>query len=244
MGADLKNLKFMLLQARDPGDPMAEHEIDCFVRVIGCEQEQLMIHNLIHEKIDKTVLDEADIILFGGAGGYEVSKGGDWMPPVFEVMQELYEESKPTFSSCWGCQAMALALGGEVVNDRPNAEVGTFNVYLTEAGKSDPVFGGLPETFLGLMGHEDRVSRLPEGAILLASSDKVENQAFTFPDKPIYCTQFHPELNCEDLDIRVSSYPKYIHELCGMSYEKLIAGLRPVEEQLTIIRRFIESIFG
>ena len=32
-------------------------------------------------------------------------------------------------------------------------------------------------------------------AVLLATSERSENQAFHFPGVPIYCTQFHPELD-------------------------------------------------
>jgi GMP synthase-like glutamine amidotransferase len=49
------------------------------------------------------------------------------------------------------------------------------------------------------MGHEDIVIEIPPQATLLASSKKVTNQAYRFNDAPIYCTQFHPELNRSDL---------------------------------------------
>ena len=43
---------------------------------------------------------------------------------------------------------MARAMGGECVNDLPNAEVGTIELQLTDAGRDDPLFGQLPPTFL------------------------------------------------------------------------------------------------
>ena len=90
---------------------------------------------------------------------------------------------------------MARALGGECVNDLPNAELGTIELTLTEAGRNDPIFGQLPVTFTGQAGHEDHVVALPPDAVLLASSPRVPEQAFRFAGRPIYCTQFHPELD-------------------------------------------------
>ena len=69
--------------------------------------------------------------------------------------------AKPAFASCWGFQALARALGGEVVTDLVRAEVGTFEIQLTAAGRSDPLFGPLGERFLAQLGHQDVVTRLP-----------------------------------------------------------------------------------
>jgi GMP synthase (glutamine-hydrolysing) len=81
---------------------------------------------------------------------------------------------------------MARAMGGEVVHDLGRAEIGTNRLWLTDAGKNDPVFGPLSDVFFGQMGHEDIVTRLPPGAVLLAFSQRVQNQAYCFPDRPIF----------------------------------------------------------
>ena len=137
-------------------------------------------------------------------------------------MNYLYESSKTTFASCWGFQAMAKAKGGEVVQDLKEAELGTTELWLTEEGKKDHVFKNLPTNFFAQMGHEDIVKKLPQEAILLASSKKVKNEAFTFKNKPIYCTQFHPELNKNDLKKRMQIYPEYVTKILGISQEEFI----------------------
>ncbi|MHC4141884.1 MAG: hypothetical protein ACYSUF_08425 [Planctomycetota bacterium] len=48
----------------------------------------------------------------------------------------------------------------------------------------------------------------------------MENQAFRFPGKHIYCTQFHPELNRRTLLDRLRKYPSYVEEIGGMPYEE------------------------
>lgn len=116
----------------------------------------------------------------------------------------------PRSASCWGFQAMARAMGAEVVTDHSFAEVGTIWLELTPEVKQDPVFGPLGDRFQVQIGHEDIMTKLPPGATLLASSGTVRNGAFRFDGKPIYCTQFHPELDREGLVLRIAAYPEYL----------------------------------
>ena len=134
---------------------------------------------------------------------------------------------------------MARALGGEVVTDHDLAEVGTLTLELTPEGSRDPVFGPLGPRFQVQIGHEDIVTELPKGAVLLASSDRVRNEAFRFEGKPIYCTQFHPELDREGLIKRIGYYPEYL-PLTGYSTMEEFAEATPeTPETEAILRRFM-----
>ena len=55
-------------------------------------------------------------------------------------MKFLFDKSKETFGSCWGFQAMAKAIGGEVINNIKLAELGTIELKLTKKGKKS-IFG-------------------------------------------------------------------------------------------------------
>jgi GMP synthase (glutamine-hydrolysing) len=216
-----ETLRYLLLQVRDADDPMREHEVTCFARALRCRREQISEFDLLKAGPTTARLGQVDIVLLGGSGDYLVSEGGAWLDPALEAMRVLHETSKPTFASCWGFQAMAQALGGRVVADMTRAEVGTHDVYLTDAGRDDPVFGRLADagdSFPAQMGHQDVVDRIPTGAVLLAAT-KLANQAFHFPGKPIYCTQFHPELDRETLLDRLRRYPKYIEKITGLHYD-------------------------
>ena len=139
---------------------------------------------------------------------------------------------------------MARAMGGRVIHDLERAELGTHVLRLTEAGKADPVFGELSETFEGQMGHEDRVAELPPGVTLLASTDNVANQAYRFNDRPIYCTQFHPELNSDDLLGRVRVYPEYAEKIGNIPASRLGEMCRDTPEAEALLRRFVTHVFG
>jgi GMP synthase (glutamine-hydrolysing) len=71
-------------------------------------------------------------------GHHSAVRGGPWLQGALDAMVKLYKEGKPTFASCWGFQALAMALGGDVVTDRDRTEVGTVWMELTPEGQKDP----------------------------------------------------------------------------------------------------------
>ena len=236
--------RFLLLQVRNADDPMCEHEIQCFARSFRCDTDQIQVFDLLSGVPSDETLDAADVVLLGGSGDYSVARGGPWLPAALETMHELYEYSKPTFASCWGFQAMARAMGGEVVTDHDLAEVGTVTLALTPEGRADPVFGPLGSHFAVQIGHEDIVTRLPPGAVLLASSDRVANEAFRFEGKPIYCTQFHPELDRTGIIKRIAYYPEYLPLTGHATLDEFASSTPETPETEAILRRFLAVVFG
>ncbi len=234
--------EFLLLQVRNADDPMREQEVGCFSRALECRPAQIRVFDLISGVPTVAELNRVDVVLLGGSGDYSVAEGGEWLPPALEAMQELYELGKPTFASCWGFQAMARALGGEVVTDKSRAELGSVEVHLTEAGRQDPLFSPLGDRFLAPMGHQDCVVRLPPEAVLLASSEKVQNQAFRIAGKPIYCTQFHPELNRKALIERVRAYPQYVETITGLPIDEFAKTCQETEATNQLLGRFVRQL--
>jgi GMP synthase (glutamine-hydrolysing) len=240
----LTRVCYLLLQVRNPGDPMRDHEVRCFARALKCGPSQIRVFDLISGVPGKKLLDGVDVVLLGGSGDYSVAEGGPWLAAALEAMRELHDWGKPTFASCWGFQAMARALGGAVVTDLSRAELGTHLVRLSDAGQHDPVFAPLGEAFLAQMGHQDIVIQLPPDAVLLASTDRVANQAFCFPGKPIYCTQFHPELRREDLLLRLDAYPQYVECIAGTTVDEFAALCRDTPETESLLRRFVRHVLA
>lgn len=234
------DLRMLLLQVRNDDDPMRVHEVGCFERCFGLGDRQIEIFDLLSGVPSAALLENADVVLLGGSGDYSVARGGPWLPAALEAMVGLYEASKPTFASCWGFQAMARAMGGEVVTDQSRAEVGVTWMELTAAGRDDPVFGPLGMRFQALSGHEDHVVELPDEAVLLASSQVSENQAFHFPGRPIYCTQFHPELDKAGLMERMRRYPLYISLAGAGSLEELDEITPETPHTEGILERFLQ----
>jgi GMP synthase (glutamine-hydrolysing) len=233
-------MRFLLLQVRNQDDPMRLHEVEVFARSIGCSTEAITVLDCLSEPITPERFHGYTMALIGGSGNYSACGHEPWLLRTLDGLRMIYERHLRLFASCWGFQALARALGGKVVNDRQRAEVGTHHLYLTEAGKRDPLFGYLPIPFSAQMGHEDHVVELPPGAVRLASSKSVENQAYTFADRPIYATQFHPELHAADLFLRIRQYPDYLMLITGLTFERFEQQIHDTPECAQLIRRLIK----
>ena len=216
----MKQKKILLLQARKEHDPMILHEKLCFSKQL--KNTAIDTLDVIRDQIYLADLQKYDGFIIGGSGDFSVARGGPWLSKVLDLMEYLYDNNKITFASCWGFQIMAKAKGGDVQTNLSQAELGTTKLWLTDQGKCDKIFKNLPSFFFAQMGHEDIVTKLPKDAILLASSEKVKNQAFCFKKKPIYCTQFHPELTKNDIKKRMKIYPQYIEKILGITQQEFI----------------------
>ena len=110
------------------------------------------------------------------------------------ILRQAVAGDIPTLGICLGGQLLASALGAEVRRgDR--CEIGFYRIPLTEAGRRDALFAGLPGYQLAFHWHED-VFELPTGAILLASNENTPHQAFRYGPRA-YGLQFHIELNAQ-----------------------------------------------
>lgn len=233
-----RSYRYLLIQIRDQDDPVRLQEVDCFARALACDQSAIEVFNLLSDELQVSDLRGVDMAMIGGSGRYSVTSNAPWLTRGLRSLVHLVESGRPTFGSCWGFQALARALGGTVKHDLENAELGTNPVTLTDAGKQDPIFSQLPDTFLAYMGHEDRVTQLPPGAVLLASTAKVAQQAFCLHDRPVYCTQFHPELNLAMLLRRVEAYPEYCERIAKIPFTQFRSLCREALESEGLLRLF------
>ena len=221
---------------------MRGNELAAFVRATGALPEQISVLDVLSRQITRDALAGHQVVLIGGSGNYSACDGGDWLLRTLDGLRLIYELHFPMFASCWGFQALARALGGRVQNDRSRADVGTHWLQLTDAARDDPVFGCLPDPFLAQVGHEDHVVELPPGAIRLAYSERVANQAYTFADRPLYATQFHPELRAADLSARIEQYPEYLKLITGLTMDEFRQQIQDSPDSESLIPRFLAQL--
>jgi len=239
-------IRILLLQARAPGDPSLEHERACFARAAGVAMQQIRPHDLTMGPPCNKVVACCDAIMVGGAGEFYVSRRD--LPHhdrTVEALAALAADGPPVFASCFGYQLLVEALGGEIQHDPERMEVGTFDLTLTDAGRADPLFGALPEVFTAQLGHKDRAVRPPPGVPNLAASPRSPYQALRVPDRPVWATQFHPELHHTD---NIWRYERYL-AIYGQHHDEaerraVIAAHRPSPESSTLIARFMDLIFS
>jgi GMP synthase (glutamine-hydrolysing) len=171
---------------------MAAQELRCFQETAGLPSLEL-VHASV-TPLDDRLLDGTELFFFGGSGAYSVLDDVPWVHAMLDFLVRVVDARRPAWASCFGFQGLALALGGEVNRDDARQELGAFPVDRTAAGRADPLFGGLPDTFPVQLGHQDHVDRLPPGVTLLATGRQVRNQAFKVDGAPFWASQFHPEL--------------------------------------------------
>lgn len=107
------------------------------------------------------------------------------------IRQWVNERRAPFLGVCLGHQLLADALGGKVgLMSEP--EIGVLEVKLTDAGRSAPLFEGMPAAFPVLQWHSAEVSELPRHAVKLAESGQCAIQAFQIGEKA-YGIQYHVE---------------------------------------------------
>jgi GMP synthase (glutamine-hydrolysing) len=102
----------------------------------------------------------------------------------------IYESRLPVMGICYGVQAIAYQLGGQVAQGAKR-EYGHTILHISAEGC--PLFAGLPSSLPVWMSHGDQVIELPPGFKTLAYT---ENAPFAVigNDSGIYGLQFHPEV--------------------------------------------------
>ena len=171
--------------------------------------------DVITEELTLDRLQFCDAVLVGGSGEYSVLDESKIIGDFIDYLGEIVQSDIPMFASCFGFQALALAYGGKVVHIEDKAEVGTYEIFSTQAAASDPLFRSLPNKYLAQLGHQDHVVNLPSQFVHLAYSEKTDHQAYKVSNKLVYATQFHPELTYLDNRKRFARYMSIYGALFG-----------------------------
>jgi GMP synthase (glutamine-hydrolysing) len=115
-----------------------------------------------------------------------------YLPDVAALMRDMTAQGRAVLGICLGSQILARAFGAQ--NHLGTApEFGWCDVALTDAGRADPVFAGLGDSFPIFEFHTDTFS-LPETAVHLAHTKTAPHQAFRI-GRATYGMQFHFEAN-------------------------------------------------
>ena len=237
-------MKILLLQARHPDDPAKAEEVGSFARRSGVELKAITPHDLLQGPPALEELNGWDVLMVGGSGDFYLSQGDlPFQEETLSFLGGVVERGFPTFASCFGYQCLVVALGGELLYDPQNTELGTLDIHLTPAGIEDELFSILPATFAGQLGHKDRAIHPPPGLPNLAFSDRCAHQALRVPDKPIWATQFHPELDRETNYGRFQTYlDGYANAMSPDELARAHLHYRESPETATLLPAFLEIV--
>ena len=223
---------------------MGTHEEECIRENTGGEFNYTTV-NALTCNLDDVHPAQYDGIIIGGSGDYSSyhPKSQAWVEPLLRFMQRALENNTPGFGLCFGHQLLGTLMGSTVETNPELAEVGTIELSLTAAGKSDPIFGKIPASFFAQTGHSDYVTHAPPGVTVLVQGGKIPTQAFKVNDKNFYSTQFHPDLSGEQARERYRAYREKIKAQGVHDGEKLfILGKNDATELLAHFGELVRTL--
>ncbi|KAL2121073.1 hypothetical protein VTJ04DRAFT_5100 [Mycothermus thermophilus] len=160
------------------------------------------------------LLDSIDAILISGSK-HNAFDNEPWIVNLVSFVQKALEKGIKVVGICFGHQILARALSTPVGRADAGWEVSVTPTQLTPAGQK--IFGTDRQTLYLQQMHRDQVFGVPDGAELLASSDKCPNHGFWIPGK-VLTVQGHPEFTAEimreilDLRKEAGIFPEGVYE--------------------------------
>ncbi|GAA5151993.1 glutamine-hydrolyzing GMP synthase [Pseudonocardia eucalypti] len=164
----------------------------------------------------------AALILSGGPSSV-YAEGAPSVDP------ELFNVGIPVLGLCYGFQAMARALGGEVAPDGTREYGRTELTVSAEAGR---LHQGLPGRHPVWMSHGDSVVRAPEGFTVTASSERAAVAAFEDLDRRLAGVQYHPEVGHSPHGQEVLR--RFLRDVAGVSPSWTTASI--IEDTVDAVR--------
>ena len=191
-------------------------------------RECRVFSEIVHHSLPAEALrarDPLGIILSGGPASIHA----DGAPVLDPALLEL---GVPVLGICYGMQAMAAALGGEVARTGA-AEFG--RTALSDS--SGELFHDIGDATTCWMSHNDSVVRAPAGFAVTASTPGAPVAAMEAPERGLYGVQFHPE---------VAHTPRGTDLIKNFLFRACAApatwtALAVIDEQVEAIRRQVGS---
>ena len=131
------------------------------------------------------------LIVMGGPFHVDEEEKFPFLVEEKESIRAAVANEMPYLGICLGGQLLASCLGAKVPKN-PGPEIGYYDVTLTEEGRQDPLFKGLPKTLRMMQWHFDTFDQ-PVGTHLLATTPTCKNQAIRH-GRNAYGIQFHFEV--------------------------------------------------
>jgi GMP synthase (glutamine-hydrolysing) len=200
-------MRLLLLQIRH--DPrVRQEEYDSFVRYCRVQPEEIDVLNVFDTpSFGAEVLTGYDALLVGGASEASVLEPENYpaVPYCVELLRHCIAVDFPVFASCFGFQLAVLALGGEIIRDQANFEMGSLPISLRPDAAEDLLFHDVADGFHAIAVHRERSVLCPPGAIELAYTQPCSH-AFRVVGKRFWACQFHPEVDLATLVARLTIY--------------------------------------
>lgn len=235
-------MRLLLLQIRH--DPKVRlEERDSFLRYCGLEPEEMDVLNVFDTpEFGPEVLDGYDSLLVGGASEASVLEPEKYTPVPYciELLRHCIDVDFPVFASCFGFQLAVLALGGIIIRDEKDFEMGSIPICLRPAAADDLLFHDVPDGFPAIAVHRERSVDCPPGAIELAFTEPCSH-AFRVDGKRFWACQFHPEVDRATLIERLTIY-KDSYTDGDDHLDEVLSSAVETPESNNLMRKFVDRV--
>jgi GMP synthase (glutamine-hydrolysing) len=177
---------------------VVQHEVDDPIHLMGGWMEGVeltVLRPCDDDALPATTEGYDGLVVMGGAMGANDDATSPWLPATRDLIRAAAAAGVPTLGICLGHQLCAVALGGEVRPNPQGRQLGLLDVGFTAAADDDPLLGasvGAPRR--AMHWNDDIVTRLPEGAVQLATATTGEVQAARHAET-VWGVQWHPEVD-------------------------------------------------
>lgn len=186
------------------------------------------------EPVPATVDGHAALILLGGGMLPDADDDSPWLPAERELLRAAHGRV-PVLGICLGAQLLAHTFGGQVLGKYGLPEKGVTELTLLPGAEDDPLLAGLPATVRGIESHQDQITKLPDDAVLLMSSERCPHQMLRIGRS--WGVQFHPEVAAD----RVRRWDADKLRSLGFSPEAVVAEADVRADEL---ERTWSAVFG
>ncbi|NBO59494.1 MAG: glutamine-hydrolyzing GMP synthase [Flavobacteriia bacterium] len=145
----------------------------------------------------------------------------------------LLKGKMPILGICYGAQLLAHQFGGEVAASNTRE----YGRAMFQPAFGDVLMQGISAPTQVWMSHGDSISRLPNNAVCIGSTEDVVNAAYRFRDEATFGVQFHPEVyhSLEGMQL----LKNFVLNVCGCSGDWTPGAF--IEEQVSALRSKIGS---
>jgi GMP synthase-like glutamine amidotransferase len=165
-----------------------------------------------------------------------------WFGPLQSLMRKATRAKVPTLAICLGAQLLAEAHGGTVERSPSGPEIGAKLVARRDVAERDPVFAEVPFAPDVVQWHQDEITELPYGAVLLAASNTYPVQAYRIGPSA-WGVQFHIECDTEMFADWAIGAVATLVEL-GLDGVELVAGVDAVMGEVEEVWRPFAARFA
>jgi len=176
-------------------------------------------------------LSEDLLIILGGPVSVNDTAMFPFIEAEIELLKQRIAADRPTLGVCLGAQLIASALGA-CVYPGGKKEIGWYALNLTPAGEQSAL-RYLGSEHCSMLHWHGETFDLPEGAVLLASSENYTNQAFSY-GKNTLALQFHPEITRHGMERWFIGHIGEIMRTEGISVAKLREDTRQNANRLEV----------